>query len=348
MVNPTPSFTGKDECEDSYAGAKVRISSNNFPHPEDWIDDSLEDLNNVKVTVGSAKNKLCEVGKHEIQIMQEILNDGEAGNSFETLADNTFGEESCLFHAFQDSLNLSYQVYCRLVAAVFLSCELNVPVQKLYENDRCDMRGMLPSEDFFGIICYIEDGEGGCDTRDICNMLECAFNNMMKKAFLSKSDSSELLLTLYNEQMYPSTSEPSAGNSIHTAATSAIGIPICITVERLDETTNDAVNRMLTFMFGSRHPSKCNKLMKGITFCSIDTYLTPELVFNSLIPYGADIIGYTTKCFQDRCIFDSNRCIKDKEMLNKTLHLGNDTIIRATSYTTGVDFVFPLQTFYMH
>ena len=141
--------------------------------------------------------------------------------------------------------------------------------------------------------------------------LEDAYNKEVKDIFLQHRGRSQLSLSLdddkqkYNYSKNANTygllrtrhiQKNRLGVNLHTAATAATCIVVCVMYQRERENLVHIYERMLRFMFG--HQTGFGPLnLQGITLCTDRGYWTAILLFSMLLQWGADVVGTVARCY---------------------------------------------------
>jgi len=360
--SPNDGYWISDEQVEELAGSS---NNNVYPKATEWKDVSdNEEMMNLRVTVDKARRFLWKQAKTEISILRDYW--GEDHPSFHELAANLYGEQSKLFHLFEEELQLDYETFCRFLATFYTASSLSIAAPRLYElNSRFDTTGLMETkEEFMKIIRRMETIDEGNDGDSLWMKIEYAYNSEMRKIFLSKRGNNTLSIALDDDKVHFNYSKSAKtyglkkhrhikdnrfGHTLHTAGFSAIGAILCALFEREGETSTEVYERSVKFLFGSRTGNGAPDLT-GLTFCSDRGYWTANLVFDKLLMWGADVVGTVARCFWYPFTFKKGKPSNDdgvdkfnrteismkgyKDIFYKTLKYFHIKI-RATCYRTG-------------
>ena len=313
-----PMVGNDDGDEDTYwlseqQDDEMRRQPGDTPKANEWKDVPMEELKQMYVTIDRARTQVFNQAKTEINILQEGW--GEAAPSFEKLAEKTFGKKSRLFLLLLVELDMEYPTYCRFMATFFAACQRKMPVSQLLKDRRLDTKGFLSFVEYTKILRRIEsiggDDKTGAIGEPLWMKLEDAYNKEAKDVFLNKRGDSQLALSLDDDKQkynYSKTANTFGllrtrhiqknrfGVNLHTAATAATCIVVCVMYQRQTETLVHIYERMLRFMFG--HQTGYGPLdLQGITLCTDRGYWTATLLFSMLLQWGADVVGTVARCY---------------------------------------------------
>ena len=370
-------MVGNDDEEDDYwlseqQDKEMRRQTDDTPKADEWENVPTDELKDMDVTIDRAREQVFNQAKTEIiDILQKGWGD-ETAPSFEKLAEKTFGKKSKLFLLLLHELNLEYPTYCRFMATFFAACQRKMPVSQMMKDRRLDTKGFLSSFDEYSKILRRIESIGGDDNtgavgESLWMKLEDSYNKQVKDIFLQHRGDSCLSLSLDDDKQkynYSKTANTFGllrtrhiqknrfGVNLHTAATAATCIVVCVMYQRQRETLVHIYERMLRFMFG--HQTGFGPLdLQGITLCTDRGYWTATLLFSMLLQWGADVVGTVARCYWYPFVYskmkggDSNTTERDKhnrtkvstkgfrDTLFKTIKLPSNRILRAIAYRSG-------------
>ena len=308
-----------DEEEDYWLSEEqdkeMRRQTDDTPKAHEWKDVPQHELKDMDVTIDRAREQVFNQAKTEIiDILQKGWGD-ETAPSFEKLAEKTFGKKSKLFLLLLHELNLEYPSYCRFMATFLAACERKMPVSQMLKDRRLDKTGFVSFVEYCKILRRIESIGGNEDTGTIGEPLwmkiEDVYNTEVKDIFLQHRGDSQLTLSLdddkqkYNYSKNANTfgllrtrhiQKNRFGVNLHTAATAATCIVVCVMYQRQRENLVNIYERMLRFMFG--HQTGLGPLdLQGITLNTDRGYWTATLLFLMLLQWGADVVGTVARCY---------------------------------------------------
>ena len=261
-------MVGNDDEEDDYwlseqQDTEMRRQNDDTPKADDWKDVPMEELKQMSVTIDRARKQVFNQAKTEII---DILQQGwdERAPSFEKLAKKTFGKNSKLFLLLLHELNLDYPIYCRFMATFLAACQRKMPVSQLLKDRRLDTKGFLSFVEYSKILRRIESIGGNEDNGTIAESLwmkiEDAYNKEAKDIFLQHRGRSQLCLSLDDDKQkynYSKTANTFGllrtrhiqknrfGVNLHTAATAATCIVVCVMYQRQTESLVHIYERIL-------------------------------------------------------------------------------------------------------
>ena len=362
----------EDDPEDFYWLSQEQMFEMNdhnrdseYPTASDWKEDAAgADLINIDVTIDKARQSLWKQGKTEMGIMRKVWNKDHP--SFEELAAIIFGPRSKLFHLMEEELDIEYKDYCRFLATFFTAAMVSVPAPMLFDTDLFNTTGLVVGKrEFLQIYRKIDSIGAGKDDTFWMAMEDC-FNNLMKKMFLSERGEENLSVALDDDKHHFNYSKNADtyglarcrhikdnrfGHVCHTAGLSATGLPLCASFQREQESSSEKYEKMMKGMFGSRTGEAAPNL-QGITLFSDRGYWTPDLVFNRLLRWGADLVGTVARTHWYPFTFSKGKARPGaeaadphgriivpmkghKDAFYRTLNWNNNVRIRATAYKSG-------------
>ena len=295
-------MVGNDDEEDDYwlseqQDKEMRRQNDDTPKAHEWNDVPMEELKQMSVTIDRARKQVFNQAKTEII---DILQKGwdEASPSFEKLAEKTFGKRSRLFLLLLVELDVNYPTYCRFMATFFAACQRKMPVSQMLKDRRLDKTGFVLFVEYSKLLRRIESIGGNEDTGTVGEplwmKLEDAYNTQVKDIFLQHRDiRTQLCLSLDDDKQkynYSKTANTFGllrtrhiqknrfGVNLHTAATAATCIVVCVMYQRQTESLVQIYERMLRFMFGDRTGYGPLNL-QGITLATDRGYWTAVLLF---------------------------------------------------------------------
>ena len=308
-----------DDDDDTYwlseqQDTEMRTITAGTPKADEWKDVPMEELKQMSVTIDRARRQVFNQAKTEIiDILQTGW--GEQAPSFEKLAEKTFEKNSRLFLLLLVEIELNYPTYCRFMATFFAACQRKMPVSQMLKDRRLDKTGFVSFVEYSKILRRIEniggDDNTGAVGEALWMKLEDAYNKQVKDIFLQHRGNSRLSLSLDDDKQkynYSKTANTFGllrtrhiqknrfGVNLHTAATAATCIVVCVMYQRERENLVHIYERMLRFMFG--HQTGNGPLnLQGITLCTDRGYWTAILLFSMLLQWGADVVGTVARCY---------------------------------------------------
>jgi hypothetical protein len=256
------------------------------------------------------------------------------------------------------------------MATFFAACQRKMPVSQLLTDRRLDTKGFLSFVEYSKILRRIEsiggDDKTGAIGEPLWMKLEDAYNKEAKDVFLQHRGDSRLSLSLDDDKQkynYSKTANTFGllrtrhiqknrfGVNLHTAATAATCIVVCVMYQRQLENLVNIYERMLRFMFG--HQTGFGPLnLQGITLNTDRGYWTAILLFSMLLQWGADVVGTVARCYWFPFVYskmkggDSNTETDKhnrtkvttkgfRDTLFKTIKLPSNRILRAIAFRSG-------------
>ena len=369
-----PMVGNDDDDDDTYwlseqQDAETRIRTTGTPKADEWENVPNDELKDMDVTIDRAREQVFNQAKTEIiDILQKGWGD-ETAPSFEKLAEKTFGQNSGLFLLLKVELDLSYPTYCRFMATFYAACQRKMPVSQMLKDKRLDKTGFVSFVEYSKILRRIESIGGNEDTgtlgESLWMKLEDTYNKQVKDIFLQHRGHSQLCLSLdddkqkYNYSKNANTfgllrtrhiQKNRFGVNLHTAATAATCIVVCVMYQRQLESLVQIYERMLRFMFGDRTGYGPLNL-QGITLNTDRGYWTAMLLFSMLLQWGADVVGTVARCYWFPFVYskmkDGNTTEGDKhnrtkvttkgfrDTLFKIIKLPGNRVLRAIAFRSG-------------
>ena len=365
-------MVGNDDEEDDYwlseqQDKDMRKQTDDTPKVHEWKDAPQNELKDMSVTIDRAREQVFNQAKTEIKILQEGW--GEQSPSFEKLAEKTFGKKSKLFLLLLHELNLEYPSYCRFMATFLAACERKMPVSQMLKDRRLDKTGFVSFVEYSKILRRIEsiggDDDNGTVGEPLWMKIEDAYNKEVKDLFLKHRGKSRLSLSLDDDKQkynYSKTANTFGllrtrhiqknrfGVNLHTAATAATCIVVCVMYQRQRENLTNIYERMLRFMFGERTGFGPLDL-QGITLNTDRGYWTAMLLFSMLLQWGADVVGTVARCYWYPFVYSKmkggsttegdkhNRTKVStkgfRDTLFKTIKLSGNRVLRAIAFRSG-------------
>ena len=244
-----------------------------------------------------------------------------------------------------------------------------MPVSQMLKDRRLDTKGFLSFVEYSKILKRIESIGGNEDTgavgESLWMKLEDSYNKEVKDVFLQHRGRSQLCLSLDDDKQkynYSKTANTFGllrtrhiqknrfGVNLHTAATAATCIVVCVMYQRQLETLVHIYERMLRFMFGDRTGYGPLNL-QGITLCTDRGYWTATLLFSMLLKWGADVVGTVARCYWYPFVYSKMKGADNTEgdkhnrtkvptkgfrdTLFKTIKLPLNRIVRAIAFRSG-------------
>ena len=367
-----PMVGNDDGDEDTYwlseqQDDEMRRQPGDTPKANEWKDVPMEELKQMYVTIDRARTQVFNQAKTEINILQEGW--GEAAPSFEKLAEKTFGKKSRLFLLLVVELTMDYPTYCRLMATFFAACQRKMPVSQMLKDRRLDTKGFLSFVEYSKILRRIEsiggDDDNGTVGEPLWMKIEDAYNKEAKDVFLKNRGNSRISLSLDDDKQkynYSKTANTFGllrtrhiqknrfGVNLHTAATAATCIVVCVMYQRQRENLVHIYERILRFMFGDATGfGQLN--LQGITLNTDRGYWTAPLLFSMLLQWGADVVGTVARCYWFPFVYSKmkggsttegdkhNRTKVStkgyRDTLFKTIKLPFNRVLRAIAFRSG-------------
>ena len=280
-----------------------------YPTAMNWKHVAEDDVTKLRVSVDKARKFMWKRGKTEMMIVRKYW--GEEHPSFDSLCDRLFGDKSELFVLFRRVLGIDFETFCRFLATFYTASMLNVPATRLYEIDRFDTRGLVKSkEEFMTLLHLMETVDNDNEGETFWMKLEYLFNSQMRETYLSKRGNEEITIALDDDKVHFNYSKNAKtfglkrsrhikdnrfGHTLHTAGFSASGAIIEAVFEREGESQTNCYERSLKDMFGATSGNGEPNL-HGTTWCSDRGYWTLNLLFDFLLPWGADVVGTVARC----------------------------------------------------
>lgn len=303
--------TSIDGCVDEGGEAEVIFHA---PKLSAWKEEVIGP-DNISLTVGKARCRLWAKGQFKIGILLANLESMRAESqesvppSQTTLLYNElFGSKSVLCETFCRHIPVMTKLtYLQVMATFLTSCCSQMSLPIIQYSKMMKSSNLLSKEEYNKF--WREVGEiGGTNCQEPFWMtVEAATNSVLKKLFLAgerDSRRTDYLVGLDDDKVhfnYAQTTKTQGlkkvhhvkdnrrGFTLHTAAFSAMCVPVCILFQREVESVQDTYLRILKSLFGERGENMPD--LRGVTLASDRGYWKPSLIFQHCLESGANIEG---------------------------------------------------------
>ena len=304
---------GNDESDDYADNNEGEISADTrVPKLTQWTEVKAND-NDFILTIGKACCCLWEQGKREIAIMMDNIKKIEVPsqhvhrNELFQVYYFLFGTDSSLCETFCRHLaGLTKIDYLRFLITYFTSCQNQTSLPMMKFSNVIDTTDFLEVGSYNLLWARISALSGSRRQNPFWMTLEEVVNKNLKNLFMSGSDEDVPYLlgidddkvhynhkqntTMDNLKPTHHVKDNKRGFTLHTAAFSAMCVPVAVMYQRDLESVQDTYLRILKFLFGSGGSETAPNL-SGVTLASDRGYWKPALIFEHVLEWGAQVQG---------------------------------------------------------
>ena len=302
--------------EDESIDDSKQENNNNSLHPpklSQWKeDDFLED--NMHLTFAKAHRRLWSRAKNEIKIAKKNISNlqvpgveptrGEIQMIYQFL----FGTKSLLCETLRRHLTvLPDEEYLQFMTTFMMSCknQSSVPMMHFCQITQSDR--LMPSNNYNLLWARIATLGGTMRQEPFWMTIEDVANTSFRSLFLDDNHNSHnnYLIGLDDDKLHFHYSKSSTMNglkcvrhvkdnrkgfTLHTAAFSALCVPVCVMFQRELEGVQATYMRMMKYLFGKTRGEAAPDL-RGITLASDRGYWKLSLLFENILESGANVEG---------------------------------------------------------
>ena len=275
-------------------------------------DDLLED--NFEVTFARAHRRLWNKGKQELKNIKKNISNLQIPGIDETRGDIyslyqfLFGSKSLLHDVMCRHLTgLTTADYLQFMLTFVMSCKNQTSLQMMHFCKFTDTKDLMTHDTYNLLWARIATLGGTLRKQPFWMTIEDLANDYFKSLFMNDDPNSQnnYLIGLDDDKLHFHYSRNSTMNglkcvhhvkdnrrgfTLHTAAFSALCVPVCVMYQREMEGVQATYMRMMKSLFGKERGEAAPDL-RGVILASDRGYWKPGLLFDDILEAGANVEG---------------------------------------------------------
>ena len=318
MDNNSNHFENESDNENNIENArnttnKKKSGNSCVPKLSQWNEDGLLE-ENFEVTFARAHRRLWNKGKQELKIIKKNISNLQIPGIDETRGDIyslyqfLFGSKSFLHDVMCHHLTgLETTDYLQLMLTFMMSCKNRTPLQMMHFCKFTDTKDLMSNDAYNLLWARIASLGGTLRQQPFWMTIEDLANNCFKSLFMNDDSNfrNNYLIGLDDDKLHFHYSRNSTMNglkcvhhvkdnrrgfTLHTAAFSALCVPVCVMYQREMEGVQATYMRMMKSLFGKERGEAAPDL-RGVILASDRGYWKPGLLFDDILEAGANVEG---------------------------------------------------------
>jgi hypothetical protein len=295
---------------------------------------------NVSATIDGARQMIWEQAKNEINHVRNRVKSvlGPREPSLCNLLDLVFGPESRMGRLFNEKLYIEHEDFLKQLGTFSLAAAYNLSKTQIFsKNSFVNAQGLADEATYQSFWNRV--GVSGCKEpsspshvrglRPLWMDVQSALNETCRELFVKGFDS-YMRVTEDDDKMHFEIKNDSdtqglkitqhvrdnrKGFVAHTTCYTASGLPIGIEWERRNDTTATATKRIIAGQLSPMSGENEPPMLMNTEFAMDRGYITPSLLYDFLIPTGADVLGTVKRSPMFPFTFDQKLSQSDTRQL---------------------------------
>ena len=306
-------YTGATDIMQNSIQAATNDKNSGAPALSDWVEHRPEE-SDIVLTVAKARRRLWQKAKEEIGILKENLEDlrnnqkNPDKSDIYALYEFLFSTDSLLCETLcRYVTGFTKKDYLSFMVTFLMSCKSQTSVPILHYCQVTNSDELMPTKEYNHIWARLGAIGGSTRQEPLWMTIEEVANTSFKTLFLPGKDSNKktFLLGIDDDKLHFNYRRSSQmrglkyvhhvkdnkrGFTLHTAAYSALCVPICVMYQRELEGVQATYQRILKYVFG-KESGEAVPDMKRVTLASDRGYWKPALIFSHALESGANVEG---------------------------------------------------------